>query len=94
MEGNDVRIICMPADAEMTTEGAVFDRRCATCSRFVMLAATGQRLLRERPEIEIMCLPCFQATRKPDDEIALAAPEEEIDRELDTLRPNLRRERN
>jgi hypothetical protein len=93
MEGN-VRIICMLADAPMTVEGAVFDRRCGACGRFVMLAATSQRLLRERPETEIMCLPCFQAIRKPDDEIALAAPEEEIDRELDTIKPNLRRERN
>jgi hypothetical protein len=90
-------LVCLDADALTTLRGSTFDRSCGTCERRVMISPTGQRFLKRRPGIRILCERCYAAL--PDIEVAaakhrLAAPPSEILAELKTRVPNLRRQRN
>lgn len=89
-------LICAPADAPMTVPGTIFNRFCATCGERVMIAPSGQRILREYPDATIQCGPCFET--KPDPEITTveiaAGNLEEALREAAAAHPNLRRNRN
>jgi hypothetical protein len=54
-------LVCALADAPMVVAGSVFDRACGRCKRQVMIAPTGQDLLKRRPELDILCGECFAA---------------------------------
>jgi hypothetical protein len=79
----------------MAVPGSVFDRVCAACGRQVMIAPSGQKILREQPCAVIRCGPCFEKKEDPEMTIEFASGTfEEMDRERKSARPNLRRNRN
>jgi hypothetical protein len=84
--------------------GSSFDHKCSKCAARVMIAPSGQRVLKQRaaeqlvkssPELSILCIACFLLERATnDDEILLAAGVDEIAAELNASVPNCWRERN
>jgi DNA-directed RNA polymerase subunit RPC12/RpoP len=91
MKPEPVTLICAPADALWTVPGSTFDRTCARCGRKVMIAPSGQRILREYPDAVIRCETCIP--RDATFELAAGTPKEAL-REARTMQPNLRRLRN
>lgn len=91
----DIRIICALADAAWTTRDASFDHRCSGCSKRVMLALSGQRILQANPTAKLVCAFCFLAEVQERGEPAeLLAPSEDQIAELKTAIPNKWRGRN
>jgi hypothetical protein len=74
--------------------GSVFDRFCHWCGERVMIAPSGQALLKTMPELKIMCAVCFASMDADAEEILLPASIEELRREIATARPNTWRQRN
>jgi hypothetical protein len=88
-------LVCAPATAPTTAAGSVFDRCCWRCQRRVMIAPTGQRLLRKHPDTKIQCLPCTEATWITGSPwILAAANRDELRREKESEQPNFWKERN
>ena len=86
-------LVCALASASFTVAGSVFDRACARCSRGVIIAPTGQQLLKRRPEAEVICGDCFAAALVVCEVAAvfeLPAAEDEMIREVITAHPNPR----
>jgi hypothetical protein len=99
--GDEHVIVCERADAAMTVAGSKFDRRCVECGELVMIAPSGQALLRSRPNSKVLCLPCFlplahtakearfiDADGTLTDDVRVAA------QQLRGVIPNMRRRRN
>jgi hypothetical protein len=38
--------------------GSVFDRQCSRCGSRVMIAPSGQRLLRRKKKVKVLCITC------------------------------------
>jgi hypothetical protein len=92
---DQVHIVCAPADGAWTTRGASFDHRCSKCSKHVMLALSGQRLLRTNPAARLICVPCFVVVLAEKGEaVELLPPSGEQLAEAKTAIPNMWRERN
>lgn len=91
---NPMILIAAPADAPLTSPGSTFTHQCGKCGRRVMVAPTGQRLLREQPGTSIVCLPCFLADPPKNLEFRPAGSTEEIRREVASAVPNQWRVRN
>jgi hypothetical protein len=85
--------VCARADEPRACEGSIFGKYCAGCRAEVMIAPSGQDILRLHPDMKIICGPCFGLVREPH-KIALAASPEQIRNEAKTARPNMRRFRN
>jgi hypothetical protein len=96
MATEDKVLVCMRADAEYTTRGSKFDSRCARCNARVMVAPTGQRLLRKNKSVKIICEGCLEAFVAGDPyKVALPAPAEEFLQEFHEGQiPNPNRNRN
>ncbi len=88
-----VILVCALADAPLAVPGSVFHHHCRDCGRAVMVAPTGQRVLREYPLALIICGLCYEACRTDTSEES-AGTMEEVAREVRAARPNLRRSRN
>jgi hypothetical protein len=89
-------LICELADAPRMVAGSIFDRKCALCGTAVMIAPSGQRILRSGP-VQIVCAPCFIAAKVPGNGKPTAvriSPIDELLRELENTQPNQRRHRN
>jgi hypothetical protein len=59
----EMYLVCEHAEAPMTVPGSSFRFHCSKCNRRVMVAPSGLSLLRERPEIAIICLTCSYALK-------------------------------
>lgn len=86
-------LVCAPADAPRIVPGTVFRHKCARCGLRLMMAPSGQKMLKRKPNIEIICCYCYQLDRAPHT-CELAAPFEEIQRERQSSMPNFWRRRN
>jgi len=51
-------LVCALADAAFIVECSIYDRRCSKCASEVMIAPSGQRVLKLHPDCVIVCLPC------------------------------------
>jgi hypothetical protein len=89
-----ILLICAPADSPLTVPGSTFDHSCSRCRRKLMMAPSGQAFLKEHPEAEMLCHPCYVKIQEPDDEHHLAGPAEQIADELLASVPNPRLRRN
>jgi hypothetical protein len=71
-------LVCARADLPLTVEGASFDRSCSRCEQPVMVAPSGQEVLRNSPETGIVCFGCFLGIVQPGEKIRVVegAPEE------------------
>ena len=88
-------IVCALADAhDITITGSSFDRKCFKCQRHVMIAPSGQAVLKLHPNLIVICLPCALDTVPEDAEWRLAASPSDIREEMKNLAPNVRRRRN
>jgi hypothetical protein len=54
-------MVCADAEAILVIPGSSFDRVCAECSRPLMVAPTGQAMLRRSPAMKTICIPCYLA---------------------------------
>jgi hypothetical protein len=85
---DDVVLICMRADAPNTVHGSIFHKVCAECGERVMVAPSGQALLKQHPKAKILCTACFRPT--PGDIVQSAAKTmAEIRAEVRNAGPNL-----
>lgn len=77
-------IICARVNSidKLAVPGSSTDKTCKDCGEAVIIAPSGQRLLKEREGVQVMCFECFSQNYKGSFEIALAAPPEEIAREI------------
>lgn len=88
-------LVCAPATAEMAARGSVFDRSCSKCGERVMVAPSGQRMLKEIPGLPIICMRCYYVAVRGRECVNIwAAPMEEIERERRDAIPNMHRRRN
>jgi len=101
MNGEDALfVIAALADVPFVTPGSKFDRECQYCHRSVALAPTSQRMLKTHADVIICCVPCYEAAyaQRPQlfdqAEKILAGTPEEVQHEISTAVPNLRRNRN
>ena len=85
-------LVCALADSPMAVPGSIFNHRCSACGRPVMVAPSGQRLLKSIPDVRIICSYCFEINSY--DEVRGAASIEELKQEARSAKPNLRRGRN
>jgi hypothetical protein len=85
-------LVCALADMPQVVPGSIFDHCCEICGRRVMTAPSGQRILKERPGIMIICGPCFDPMSV--DTVEPAGTMKEVVQEAQNARPNLRRGRN
>lgn len=85
-------LVCAPADAPRVVRGTVFHHRCGRCGRRLMMAPSGQAVLKREPNVEIICCYCYERDETPHT-CELAAPFEEIERERRTSMPNFWRRR-
>ena len=86
-------LICNLATAPLMAQGSAFDRHCSRCGVRVMIAPSGQKILREK-QLEIVCMPCILPDLEKRDEFTLVRPTGE--QVLEAKRPvlNLWRKRN
>jgi hypothetical protein len=89
-----VTLVCALADAPLVVRGSTFSHRCSKCARAVMVAPSGQRLLRNRPGTKVVCDKCMLATMAADQKLAIAGSVEEVLDEARNAEPNHRRQRN
>jgi hypothetical protein len=87
-------LVCVRATAPMTAPGSTFDRSCARCKYRVMIAPTGQALLKKMPRMEIVCAQCFLESSEPTEDIRLAGDPETVLQEVMNAEPNRWRNRN
>ena len=83
-------LVCARADSPRMCEGSIFGKHCSKCGVEVMIAPSGQDILKLHPELRIMCGDCFGLVNEPMD-CRLAAPASQIIREAKTAQPNPRR---
>lgn len=83
-------LVCARATKEVTISGSSFNRTCGVCGERVMIAPSGQRLLRDRPGTPVVCEDCVRAAGglKPEDEVVLPDERHVIRRELDQIEIN------
>ncbi len=86
-------LVCMPADQPLVAEGSVF-QCCHTCGLKVVIAPSGQELLKRDPTVQIVCVHCCARNVEAEHEIKLCDSVERITKEMQTAVPNLRRTRN
>lgn len=93
--GQAYHIVCNPADAAWTVEGATFTHDCYVCGHKVMMAPSSERFLKAHPESKIVCTSCVVAEKVPmPTEFRLPASIETIRAEATRAIPNTRRNRN
>ena len=83
-------LVCAPATAEFTTPGSIFDHHCSRCRQRVMLATSGQKILKEKPALVIICAKCYLTDESllADADIRPAGPIEQMLDDLFRRRPN------
>lgn len=88
-------LITVRADAPLAGAGATFDRFCSRCKNRVMISPTGQRALREKPDLAIICMNCYLGAEK-EFPVVMRYPGtmEELKHDLATAQPNPWRTRN
>lgn len=87
-------LVCAPADAPRVVRGTVFHHKCARCGRRLMMAPSGQAVLKRQPNVEVICCYCYEREAAHTDHAEeLAAPVEDILREAMTSMPNFWRRR-
>lgn len=90
-----VSLVCADAEAPNCVPGSVFDRVCSTCGRKLMVAPSGQELLKARPDMVTVCAKCAAPKLlDPATEVELAADADVVVDEVRRSGPNLRRSRN
>lgn len=68
-------LVCARLDRpEHHVRGSVRGHHCARCHTEVVVARSGQRVLREWPAIEIACLACAKVEMDKDDTTVEGAP--------------------
>lgn len=87
-------LVCAPATDSLTIRGSSFAHSCHECGQRVMVAPSGQEILREDPTIQILCVPCMNRLFKPTDTVEPPDNPERIRQELRNIVPNLWRKRN
>ncbi len=88
-------VICAPADFPNTVRGSTFDRLCSKCSGRVMLAPSGQKMMEQHPNADILCFYCFLLGEVPGEPVGLtAATIDELRAEIASTVPNTWRMRN
>ena len=89
---DEIILVCALADAPLTVHGAVFDRSCSRCGRQVQVAPSGQRSLKDIPQLKIICQICY----RPEEfrGFNFAGAPGEVFPEFESRRPNTRRNRN
>lgn len=88
-------LVCALATAAMTAANSSFDRHCSRCGERVVIAPSGQRLLRER-SMKILCLSCAvrMAEELPEGgEVTIQPAPGALD-DLADVAPNMWRKRN
>ncbi len=92
-------IVCSRATADWVVPGSVFVHSCGKCGEKVMMAPSGQRILKASPEGSvIMCDVCYgpleSTLRKVCGDPTFADSVEEVAREVNSAVPNTYRTRN
>lgn len=87
-------LVCARATDPKVVQGSIFTEHCALCKERVMIAPSGQRLLRAMPTARIVCGPCALEALTAEDFIGLAGTPEEIAAEVKGAQPNFWRKRN
>lgn len=82
-------LICAPADVELATPGSDYTHKCSACGERVVLAPSGQKLLREHPDVTVLCIHCYRPKDGDEFRITSAALAE-----FRTAVPNTWRNRN
>ena len=85
---SEILMVCARIDAPVTVTNSAVDKRCAECGFNVMIAPTGQAFLAGMQQVKILCLQCYMASYREDDEVGLTAPVEDISDEMKTAIPN------
>lgn len=94
MTPEPVLLICALADAAVVVPGSSFEHVCAECGRRVMVAPSGQKVLKQFSSMPtISCMDCAPVDwlRQP---LEFIGTVEEIASEVHNARPNKWRERN
>jgi hypothetical protein len=96
MRPDTYALICARADAPLIVQGSVLDKFCNKCGERVMVAPSGQAMLRQHPNAEIVCEVCFRAINFGEQkvEFKLASGIDQIANEIANAVPNTRRQRN
>lgn len=88
-------LICARADQPRVVPGSVFNHSCKLCRYRVMIAPSGQKLLRRKPRLVILCGPCAEQRVEKGDSLTLGEMDwNEIGREVHTAMPNFWKKRN
>lgn len=93
MKPDDLLLVCMRATAPFTVPGSDSSRSCSECGARVMIAPSGQSMLKAHPRARLICVRCFRSNLRPEDVVGvpdLDATLEEMQRAV----PNLWKERN
>ena len=90
-----VVLVCSPADAPRAIPGSSYDRECSICGRRLMIAPSGQRLLKREADVRLVCQFCWTAVSGALGDLEIQTDNfEEIRAELPTAQPNPWRKRN
>jgi hypothetical protein len=83
-----VTLLCAPANAPFKVRGSSFDRVCSRCRKPVMLAPTGQKLLKKHPRAKIVCTQCLKPGEMTGKDAKPRAITDEQMEELKDIVPN------
>ncbi len=100
MSGDEpIILVCAHADSPKVVPGSIFTHRCQRCGAYVMVAPSGQEVLKANPLAIVICMDCLN---QDDIEVSngeasncyLAESPEELAKSLAASVPNMRRRRN
>lgn len=86
-------LVAALADAPLATPGTIFDRFCNKCGARVMIALSGQAMLKKDPAMTVLCLACFRNGMQQDAQVGIAPAPGAIEEARYTI-PNPFRRRN
>lgn len=92
IEDDPKLLVCARADAELATPDSTFDFECGYCGTLLMIAPSGQRIVKADALMVPICMDCI-----PKDDCdfrGFAAPIAEVKAETKAAIPNMRRYRN
>ena len=89
-------LICARADSPLIVRGSTLDKTCGLCGARVMMAPSGQAVLKEKPDIMIICASCFGTADFGDRKIEIqpACGMDQLKAEVSSAMPNTWRRRN
>ena len=93
-EQQPIVLVCALADAPRCVPGTVFNRWCRNCNQRVMIAPSGQKVLRKYPHAIIICPTCYAGVAAATDVLTAADTADNIRAEVRKAKPNPWRNRN